>query len=70
VTGAANLTRTNPWHIVAVADFDGNGTPDVVWQDPASGAAQVFFYTGAQGTTLLSTAVLSGANPWYIAGPR
>ncbi len=24
VTGAANLTQANPWHIVAVADFDGN----------------------------------------------
>jgi hypothetical protein len=42
----------------------------VVFQDPASGAAEVFFYTGAQGTSLSGTAVLSGANPWYIAGPR
>jgi hypothetical protein len=31
LTGAADLTLTNPWRIVAVADFDGNGTPDVVW---------------------------------------
>ena len=66
---AANLT-SNPWHIVALADFNLDGHPDVVFQDPVSGAAQVFFYTGAQGTTLSGTAALSGPNPWYIAGPH
>ena len=28
------------------------------------------FYTGSQGTTFVTSAVLSGANPWYIAGPH
>lgn len=66
---AVNLTA-NPWRVAAIADFNLDGHPDVVFEDPASGAAQVFFYTGAQGTTLAGTAVLTGPNPWYIAGPH
>lgn len=65
---AVNLTA-NQWHVVAIADFNQDGHPDVVFQG-SNGAAQVFFYTGSQGTTPAGSAVLSGANPWYIAGPR
>ena len=121
--GAADLDQTNPWHIVGTGDFNGDGVPDVLWQDPVAGpcrsgiwaeprparraascnpprtwgqclarsgrrrlqsgwpsgrriespttnAAQVFFYTGAQGTTPAGNAVLSGPNPWFIAGPH
>ena len=66
---AVDLTA-NPWHVVAVADFNQDGHPDVVFQDPANGAAQVFFYTGAQGTTYSGYAVISDGNPWSIAGPH
>jgi hypothetical protein len=66
---ALNLTA-NPWHVMAIADFNQDGHPDVVFQDPANGAAQVFFYTGANGTTLSGSAVISPGNPWYIAGPH
>jgi uncharacterized protein (DUF2235 family) len=66
---AVNLTA-NPWRVAAIADFNLDGHPDVVFQDPVTGGAQVFFYTGAQGTTLSGTAVLSGPNPWLIAGPH
>ena len=51
VMGAADLTQTNPWHIVAVADFNGDGMPDVVWQDPVSGAVQVWFMGGQAATS-------------------
>lgn len=68
VIGAANLsTAANTWRIVGMADFDGNGHPDVVWQDPASGVTQVWFLGGVQGTSLVGAAVLSGANSWRIA---
>ncbi len=69
VQSAVNLTA-NPWHVVAVADYNLDGHPDVVFQDPVSNSAQVFFYNGSEGTTLLTTGVLSGPNPWYIAGPH
>jgi hypothetical protein len=66
---AVNLTA-NPWKVAAIADFNMDGHPDVVFQNPADGSSQVSFYTGSQGTTLSGYATLSGANPWYIAGPH
>jgi len=67
---AANLTGPVTTNVVAIADFNQDGHPDVVFQDPTTGAATIYFYDGAQGTNPNGTAVLSGANPWYIAGPH
>ena len=33
ITNAANLTKANPWQIVGIGDFNGDGNPDVAWQD-------------------------------------
>ncbi len=66
VTGAADLTQTNPWHIVAVADFNGDGNPDVVWQDPVSGAVQVWFLGGAGGNALISAYNITNHNAWKV----
>lgn len=63
--GAALISSANPWHIVAVADFNGDGSPDVVWQDPNSGAAQVWFL-GPPGTAILGAAMITSSNPWRI----
>ncbi|MGD0360214.1 MAG: VCBS repeat-containing protein [Bryobacteraceae bacterium] len=66
VMGAADLTQTNPWHIVAVADFNGDGAPDVVWQDPVSGAVQVWFMGGSEGNMFISAANITNANSWQV----
>jgi hypothetical protein len=67
---AVNLTGPMTTKVVAIADFNNDGHPDVIFQNTSTGAATVYFYTGAQGTTPNGTAVLSTGNPWYIAGPH
>ena len=36
----------NAWRVAAVADFDGNGTPDLVWQQINSPYAVTVNYYG------------------------
>ena len=66
LTGAANVTQTNPWQVVGVGDFDGNGIPDLVWQDPVSGAVQVWYLGGAGGVTLVSAVNITNKNAWHV----
>lgn len=70
VMGAANVTASSSWRIAAIADLNGDGRPDLIWQDPATGTSQVWYMGGPQGATILSSAPLSGPNPWRIVGPR
>ncbi|MGA2137210.1 MAG: hypothetical protein ABSH50_33395 [Bryobacteraceae bacterium] len=67
---AVNLTGPMTTKAVATGDYNLYGHPDVIFQNPATGAAAVYFYNGAQGTTPDGTAVLSTGNPWFIAGPH
>jgi len=66
ISNAANLTKANPWHIVGVADFNGDGNPDVVWQDPVSGAVQVWFLGGPLGNQLVGALNITAKNPWRV----
>jgi len=46
-----NETGVSGWHVVAVADFDNNGTADLIWQNNSTGQVTVNFYGGAGGAT-------------------
>jgi hypothetical protein len=70
ITNAVTLTGANAWRVAALADYNGDGYPDTIWQDPNTGASQIFYLGGVTGTTVQSTATLSGPNAWRIAGPR
>jgi hypothetical protein len=50
------------WRVVAVADFDGNGVPDLVWQNEATRQVTVHYYGGAAGATDLGWNWLSSGN--------
>jgi hypothetical protein len=50
---------TTNWQVVAVADFDGNGVPDLVYQNTQTGQVNVDYYGGAGGTTFIGWACLS-----------
>jgi FG-GAP-like repeat/Beta-propeller repeat len=71
LTGFAVLNNgagTAGWKVVAAADFDGNGTPDLIWQKTSSGQVNVNYYSG---TTLTGYAVLNsgaGTAGWSVVG--
>jgi len=57
------------WRLAGTADFDGDGVPDLVFQNTASGAATVWFMGGSDGNTLVAFSLLTlGFGPdWRIA---
>jgi len=40
------------WHVVAAADFNGDGVPDLVWMNDTTRQVTVHYYGGAGGATL------------------
>ena len=55
------------WRIVAVGDLNGDGYPDLIWQQDGTNLASVWYMGGADGSTFLSTKILSGPIPgWRI----
>jgi hypothetical protein len=58
------------WKVVAAADFDGNGTPDLVWQNTATTQVVVHYYGGAGGAMEQGAAFLdvAGAPGWTVVG--
>jgi hypothetical protein len=39
------------WHVVAIADFNGDGTPDLVWQNDTTRQVTVHYYGAAGGAS-------------------
>ena len=57
------------WRIVAVGDLNGDGHPDLIWQN-GTNLPSVWYMGGADGSTLLSSKVLSDSPipGWRICG--
>jgi YVTN family beta-propeller protein len=51
------------WRVVGMADLDGNGHPDLIWQQATTNIAGVWYMGGSDGSTMLSTKYLSGSMP-------
>jgi len=58
------------WRVVGAADFDGNGTPDLVWQYGPTRQVSVNYYGGAGGATYQGWAWLNAAGVagWTVVG--
>ena len=56
------------WRLVCTADFNGDGTPDLVWQNDATRQVVVWYMGGTPATTILSSASLatSGVTGWRL----
>jgi hypothetical protein len=73
-TGWACLScgiSTTDWHLVGAADFDGNGVPDLVYQNTQTNQVNVDYYGGANGTTLIGWACIScgiDTTDWQVVG--
>ena len=73
-TGYACLScgiDTTGWQVKAVADFDGNGTPDLVYQNQTTNQVNVDYYGGSGGATFIGYACLScgiDTTGWQVAG--
>jgi alpha-L-fucosidase 2 len=71
-TGNQALTLTvtqqaaNPWELVGAADFNGDGKPDLIWQNTVSGQRAIW---PMNGTTYVSSVSLGTVTTdWDIAG--
>jgi hypothetical protein len=64
-------TAVPGWRISGVADLDGDGHPDLIWQQDGTNVPAVWYMGGADGSSLLSAKAFYGPIPgWRIAGPK
>ncbi len=56
-----NTNNNAGWHVVAAADFNGDGVPDLVWQNDTTRQVAVNYYGGPGGATYQGWNWLNGA---------
>ncbi len=66
-----NQTGAAGWHVKSALDFNGDGYPDLVWQNDATRQVTVNFYGGSNGATLLGWNWLQKSNEagWQTVRP-
>jgi hypothetical protein len=72
VDGSVNWAATQlagdsaTWHVAAIADLNGDGKPDLIWQNTA-GTVVVWYMGGADGSTYQSAKQLAGdSSAWKL----
>ncbi len=56
------------WHVVGAADFNADGSPDIVWQNDNTRQVTVWYLGGAQGNVFLGwTSLTAGVAGWRVA---
>jgi hypothetical protein len=60
------------WSVVAARDFDGDGKPDLLWQNDAARRVAVMYMTGANGDVMSGYTWIAadGIPGWSIIGAR
>jgi hypothetical protein len=59
------------WQVVAVADLDGDSSPDIVWQGRPTGEVLIWHMGGAAMVDQVSTDPASYLTPgWRVVGPK
>ena len=58
------------WTVAGTGDFDGDGHPDVIWQNDSTRQVVIWFMGGTEGTTMLTWTYISSAGVpgWTIVG--
>ena len=63
--GQAQIGGSTPWRVAATGDFNGDGKPDILWQQPSTGELWVWYMSGANWA---GQAQISGPTPWKVVG--
>jgi hypothetical protein len=59
------MAGSNPWNVMGVGDFNGDGAPDIFWRNSETGESIIWFMNGAVRFCQHNIAGLSP--PWNIA---
>ncbi len=65
-------SNTPGWKVIGITDLDGNGKPDLLWQEESTRKVAVWYMTGAQGNQFQSFAWLesNGIPGWRALAAR
>ncbi|MDX2241922.1 MAG: S8 family serine peptidase [Leptolyngbyaceae cyanobacterium bins.302] len=69
-TGSVSIRSVEPnWQMEAIADFNQDGSNDILWREYGNGITSIWFMGGVSGTTIASTTLLSiTPTHWQIEG--